>query len=566
MRLNIIKQQVLVLFYILSLLFFLTGQMKLLLGQIDAKPSHADMIIHNAKIFASRSENNFVSSLVIKNGEIIAVGNDSAIMNNYVADSEQIDLHGKLVLPGFHDAHLHFWNGTKLKQQLDLRNTPSLKKTLKKIQTKVNQVEPGNWIIGRGWDHELWSPKDLPNKELLDQISTNHYIYLKRVDGHAAWVNSPVLTILGYSNSTADPLGGRIMRYTNSNEPNGILFDAAYERLDKIIPNPTPQQQYEWLKSSIHFANQLGITSITDNTDAYIYEIYAQLYQNDELNLRVSFWSDYTENLDSLKEYISTHGNASRYLNARLIKLYADGSLGSRTAYLQRPYDDDPGNRGLPQHPFDQLLAMARHVEEKNLYLGIHAIGDAGVKQVLDIYEILAEENPDRDHRFRIEHVQMVAPEDFPRFERLNVIASMQPSHCITDLHWAEKRIGNRARYAYTWKTFLDNKVILAFGTDWPVEPLNPMVGLYAAVTRQDTMGNPQGGWYPQERITLAQAIIAYTYGSAYAAGNEKWCGTLEPGKVADFVILDRDIFSIPPAELLKAKVLETYLGGKRVF
>lgn len=525
-----------------------------------------DTTIHNGRIFTSRSENNFVSAMAVKGGKIIAVGDDSLILANFIADSARIDLKGKLVLPGFHDAHLHFWNGAKLIAQLDLRNTPSLNKTLNKIKTRVSQTEAGGWIVGRGWDHELWSPKNLPDKKLLDQISTDHYIYLKRVDGHAAWVNTPVLKLLGYDRNTPDPFGGRIMRYPDSGEPNGILFDEAYDTLDYIIPSPTPDQQYEWIKQSIAFANSLGITSITDNSDAGIYRIYSKLFQNNELHLRVNFWIDYIEDLDSLKNHISSAGIIPQYLKSDLIKLYADGSMGSRTAYLQQPYNDDPGNYGLPQYPFDRLLAMTRDVYQKDLYIGIHAIGDAAVHEVLNVYEILAKENPERDYRFRVEHAQMLDPEDFSRFDRLNVIASMQPSHCITDLHWAERRTGERTRYAYAWKTFLENNVTLAFGTDWPVEPLNPMVGLYASVTRQDTTGFPEGGWYPEERITLAQAIIAYTRGSAFAARNEDWCGTLEKGKVADFVVLDRDIFAVPPEEILKTKVLATYLGGKQVF
>ena len=523
------------------------------------------MIFYNGKIFTSRSGDDFVSAMAIKDGEIVATGNDSIILGKLAVGAVIIDLQNKLVLPGFHDAHLHFWNGAKVKQQLDLRNTPSLEKTLEKIRTKVNQTNAGDWVIGRGWDHELWEQKNLPDKNLLDQISTSHYIYLKRVDGHAAWVNTPVLKLLGYGASAPDPFGGRIMRYPN-NEPNGILFDAAYDTLDKMIPKPTPDQQYEWTKQAIAFANEMGITSITDNSETDIYGVYSQLYKKGELNLRINFWMSYLHNLDSLKNYVESNGTVPHYLRGDLIKLYADGSLGSRTAYLLRPYDDDPTNVGLPQYPSEKLLAMAKHSIENNLFVGIHAIGDAGVREALNVYESIARVDPDRDYRFRIEHAQMIDPEDIDRFQKLNVIASMQPSHCITDLHWAEKCIGERARYAYTWKTFLDSGITLAFGTDWPVEPLNPMVGLYAAITRQDTAGYPEGGWYPQEQITLAQAIIAYTYGSAYAARNEDWCGTLEPGKVADFIIVDRDIFTIPPAEILRTKVLSTYLDGKKVF
>lgn len=549
-------------FRLLILLLFSTLVLLLSCG----KPTSADVVVFNGKIFTAQSENSFVSALAISDGVVAAAGDDSLILNRFSTQSPALDLGGRLVVPGFHDAHLHFWNGAKIKQQLDLRNTESLQRTIEKIAAKVEAIEPGNWVIGRGWDHELWASRELPTKGLLDQISTAHYIYLKRVDGHAAWVNSPVLELLGYSADATDPPGGRIMRYPESNEPNGILFDKAYEVLDDIIPDPTFEEKYEWVREAGDFANSLGITSITDNSPAEMYPVYVDLHKNDQLHLRVNFWIEYDEDLDSLKEYVSAYGSIPRFLDARLIKLYADGSLGSRTAYLQQPYEDDPGNRGLPQYPFEQLLQMARHVVKSDLRVAIHAIGDAGVKQVLDVYGILTEEFPGQDHRFRVEHAQMLDPADFSRFHELGVIASMQPSHCITDMHWAKRRIGERARYAYAWRTFLENEVALAFGTDWPVEPLNPMVGLYAAVTRQDTSGYPKDGWYPEERITLAQAIIAYTHGSAYAAGNEEWCGTLEPGKAADFVILDRDIFAAPVQEILSTSVLETYLGGQKVF
>jgi predicted amidohydrolase YtcJ len=251
---------------------------------------------------------------------------------------------------------------------------------------------------------------------------------------------------------------------------------------------------------------------------------------------------------------------------AGLIKLYADGSLGSRSAYLQAPYHDEPDNTGLLQYPFNNLFEMVKRSDEAGFQVGIHGIGDAGIWEILKVYESLEKENPRGQRRWRIEHAQVMDSLAFEKFRQLGVIASMQPSHCITDLHWAEKRIGKRARFSYAWNSFIEKNIPLAFGTDWPVEPLNPMLGLYAAITRQDTLGFPEGGWYQEEKISLGQAIIAYTAGSAYGVKNEGWCGTLQPGRVADFIVLDRDIFNSIPEEILHAKVLETYLGGKRVY
>lgn len=526
-----------------------------------------DMLVYNGKIFTARSEQDFVEAIVIKDGAILAAGSEEALLGKYQPpDTGNLDLEGRLVLPGFHDAHLHFWNGAKLGRQIDLRSLTSLEAVLEKIQQAASQLPPGEWIIGRGWDHELWKSRQLPNRSMLDRLSTGHPIYLKRVDGHAAWINTVVLNMIRYNSKTPDPPGGKIMRYPGSSEPSGILFDAAFELVDNIIPKLTLTQKYEVVKEALSYANSLGITSITDNSPADLHPVYTELFKNGQLSLRVNLWVDYVEHLDSLRRGFSRSAVPPEFLKANLVKLYADGSLGSRTAYLHAPYNDEPGNTGLPQYSFPALFEMAQNADEAGFQLGIHGIGDAGVKMILDVYQALQQQHPRENRRWRVEHAQMLDSLDFSRFRQLEVIASMQPSHCITDMHWAEKRIGKRAQFSYAWKTFLKNEVMLAFGTDWPVEPLNPMVGLYAAITRQDTLGFPAGGWYPEERISLGSAVIAYTRGSAYAANSDSWSGTLQPGRVADFIILDRDIFNVAPEEVLHAKVLATYVGGKRVY
>lgn len=526
-----------------------------------------DALVYNGKIFTARGEQEFTEAMAIKDGIILAIGSKEALLDKYLpADTGGIDLQGRLALPGFHDAHLHFWNGAKLRRQIDLRGLTSPEAVLEKIQQAANQIPPGEWIIGRGWDHELWKSKQLPNRYLLDRISTEHLIYLKRVDGHAAWVNTAVMRLIRYDSKTPDPPGGKLMRYPGSTEPTGVLFDSAFDLVDNIIPKLTLTQKYEVVKEALSYANSLGITSITDNSPADLHAVYAELFKNGQLSLRVNFWIDYVDHLDSLRRHFSKSEAPPEFLKANLVKLYADGSLGSRTAYLQAPYNDDAANTGLPQYSFLDLFDRVKKSDEAGFQLGIHGIGDAGVGLILDVFQALQQQQPRENRRWRVEHAQMLDSLDFARFHRLGVIASMQPSHCITDMHWAERRIGKRARFSYAWNSFLQNDVPLAFGTDWPVEPLNPMVGLYAAITRQDTLGFPDGGWYPGERISLGNAIIAYTYGSAYAAKNESWCGTLQPGKAADFIILDRDIFSAAPEEVLHAKVLATYVDGKRVY
>lgn len=532
-----------------------------------SKPVPVDAIVYNGKIFTARSETEFVEAMAIRDGNILAVGSKKDLFKKYIPqDTTGIDLRGRLVLPGFHDAHLHFWSGAKLQRQLDLRGLTSLEAVLQKVKEALKESNPGDWIIGRGWDNELWKNKSLPDRFMLDRISQDQLIYLKRVDGHAAWVNTATLNVIRYNSNSVDPPGGKIMRFPNSREPNGILFDAAYEIIDNIVPEPTFTQKYEIVKDAIAYANRMGVTSVTDNSPVELFPVYAELLQNNQLNLRVNFWINYAANLDSLKRYFASLEASPRFLRTNLVKLYADGSLGSRTAYLKAPYDDDKDNSGLPQYSFIELFDMVKRADEAGFQIGIHGIGDAGIELILKVYDSLQSEEPRSQRRWRIEHAQMLDSLDFEKFRELEVIASMQPSHCITDLHWAENRIGERARYSYAWNSFLKHHVQLAFGTDWPVEPLNPMVGLYAAITRQDTLGFPEGGWYPEERISLAQAIIAYTAGSAYAAKNESWSGTLQPGRVADFVILDRDIFNATPAEVLHTQVLATYIGGKAVY
>jgi len=530
-------------------------------------PTPVDEIFYNGKIFTSRGENDFVSAIAIKDGKIIAVGNRQELFHRYIpTNAEGINLGGRLVVPGFHDSHVHFWNGAKLHHQLDLRGITSLDSVLRKVKEAVARTKPGEWIIGRGWDHELWKKKVLPTKRELDKISRKHYIYLKRVDGHAAWVNSAVLWMLHYTAQTPDPPGGKIMRFPLSKVPNGILFDTAFEILDKIIPELTFNQKYHLLEKNLAYANRLGLTSITDLSPNDLYPVYAQLYKDNKLTLRVNFFITFDQNMDSLRHYFSQFVIDKQFLQAHLVKLYADGSLGSRTAYLKAPYRDDPQNIGLAKYTFPQLLEKVRRIDEAGFQVGIHGIGDAAIHEILAVYDSLRVERPQPHRRWRIEHAQVMDSADFSLFALLGVIAAMQPSHCITDLHWAGDRIGKRTRFSYAWKTFLKHRIVLAFGTDWPVEPLNPMIGLYAAVTRQDTLGYSPGGWHPEERISMGQAMMAYTLGSSYAYGNELWCGSLQPGRVADFVVLDRDLFTIEPEEILKAKVLATYVGGKQVF
>ncbi|RMH82955.1 MAG: amidohydrolase, partial [Calditrichaeota bacterium] len=339
-----------------------------------------DTIFYNGKIFTARTPSEFVEAMAVKDGVIVAVGTTEEMFDAYLpADTTGVDLKNRLVLPGFHDAHLHVWNGAKLQRELDLRGLTSLEAVLQKVREAVAQAPPGEWIIGRGWDHELWATRKLPDRKLLDAISRKHPIYLKRVDGHAAWVNSVVLRLLRYTEHTEDPEGGKIMRYPGTRIPNGILFDAAFELLDKIVPEPTFTQKYELVKSIIEKANRLGVTAVTDNSPLDLYPVYAELQKNQALTWRVNFFISYTENLDSVKAFIARQGEIPHHLQARLMKLYADGSLGSRTAYLKQPYTDAPESVGIPRYSPEALTEMVRRADSAGFQIGIHGIGDAGV-------------------------------------------------------------------------------------------------------------------------------------------------------------------------------------------
>jgi hypothetical protein len=371
---------------------------------------------------------------------------------------------------------------------------------------------------------------------------------------------------LGYNKHTPDPPGGRIERFPGTRQPNGILIDTAYDPIDQMLPALPFEARNRILKDAIGYANSLGITSITDNSDAIIFENYAGIFSSERPSIRVNFWIDGNQDLDSLKNWFGSFTFDERFLHAPLAKFYVDGSMGSRSALLLRPYADDPGNYGLRQYSAEELFQQVRSAADKGWQIGIHAIGDAGNRLVLDIFERLQQQSPDRNWRFRIEHAQFVQPIDIFRFARLGVVASMQPSHCISDMKWVENRLGEDAQFTYSWRSMLNHGVALAFGTDWPVEPLNPFLGIYAAITRQDTSGFPLSGWYPQQRLTVAEAVQAYTSGSAYAVDQENWLGKLLPGYAADLIILDRDIFTVSPHEILNTRVDKTFVNGRLVF
>jgi predicted amidohydrolase YtcJ len=526
-----------------------------------------------------------VHAFAVSQGLIVGVGDDAAIEAGYKGPATQVvDLHGAFVMPGFNDAHVHLGYAGRIKLSVDLTGTKSLAEMQSRIREAAEDAAASTWLTGGGWDHTLWASKALPTKADLDAVTGAHPAFFIRVDGHIAIASSAALTAAGITRDTPDPQGGKIDRDAQG-EATGIIRETAQALISKHIPPPSANQRRKGDLLALQDAMAHGITSVQDNSDWEDFLIYEQFEHEGSLPLRVSEWLPFDAPLDLLKAHRTYHDPADRMLHTTMLKGFMDGSLGSRTAALNAPYSDDPGNSGIPRYDQAKLNAMAIERAQAGFQLGFHAIGDRAVSMALDAFQqaldarrkMMASLLPQLEKktdahinvtdapRYRIEHSQVVDPGDFARYKQLGVIASMQPNHLLTDMSWAEQRLGpDRAKGSYAWKSFLDAGVPLAFGTDYPVEPVTPFRGVYAAVTRMNEAGTMT--YQPQEKITIWQALYAYTQGSAYAEFSETWKGKLAPGYVADFIVLDRDLTAIAPPEILKTRVLRTVVGGKTVY
>jgi predicted amidohydrolase YtcJ len=526
-----------------------------------------------------------VTALAVGHGEIVATGDDTSILARYKGSATQlIDLHGSFVMPGFNDAHVHLGDAGLIKLSVDLTGTHSLDEMQARIRAAANKAAPGSWLTGGGWDHTLWASKKLPDRRDLDAVTGDHPAFFVRVDGHIAVANSAALLAAGITKATPAPQGGKIDLDATS-EPTGIIRETAQALVDKQIPPPTPELRRRGIEIALEDAVSHGLTSVQDNSDWEDFLIYEQLEREGRLPLRISEWLPFDAPVALLKEHQAYHPKTDRMLHTTMLKGFMDGSLGSRTAALDAPYADDPENSGIPRYDQQKLNQMAVERAEAGFQMGFHAIGDRAVEMALDAFgqslqarrktmESILPQLEKQTHahitvtdepRYRIEHSQVLGPGDFERYKRLGVIASMQPNHLLTDMNWAEQRLGpERSKYAYAWKSFLDAGVPLAFGTDYPVEPITPFRGVYAGVTRMNEAGTMT--FHPEQKLTIGQTLYAYTQGSAYAEFTEHWKGVLAPGYVADFVVLDRDLTAVAPPEILKAVVLRTIVGGKTVY
>ena len=531
-----------------------------------------------------------VTALAIANGKILAAGTEAEVLKLKGPKTQVIDLHGAFAMPGFNDAHTHMGEAGRQKLSVNLVGVHSLAEMQQRIRIYVATAPPGSWIQGGGWDQTLWADGKLPSRTDLDAVTAGYPAIFRRVDGHMAVANSAALTAAGITATTPDPSGSKIDRDA-SGDPNGILREAGANALVfSKIPPPTIEQRREAYTVAIADVLANGVTSVQDNSDWEDFLALEELEHSNKLHLRVAEWLAFDTPLDVLKQRRASHPSDDLLLHLTQLKGYMDGSLGSRTAALEEPYSNDSGNSGLPRYDQDKLNQMAAERAMAGFQLGFHAIGDRAntmalnafgvADQVANLPPLPSEHGPDayvvtRSEpgaapppgalRFRIEHAQVLLPGDFDRFEKEGVIASMQPSHLLTDMKWATDRLGpERIKYAYAWKSFLDHHVVLAFGTDYPVELINPFRGLYSAITRKNEAGTQT--FEPQEKISLNEAIYAYTQASAFGEFREKVKGRLEPGFLADLLVLDRDITTASPQELLHTKVLRTMINGETVY
>ncbi|WP_353071393.1 amidohydrolase [Tunturiibacter gelidoferens] len=531
-----------------------------------------------------------VQALAIANGKILAAGTDAEILKLKAPRTRIIDLHHAFAMPGFNDAHTHMGPAGRQQLSINLDGVKSLAEMQQRIRTYAAKAQPGIWLEGGGWDHTLWPGAKLPTREDIDPITQGHPCILERVDGHIALANSAALAAASITTETPDPAGAKIDRDSSGN-PTGILRETAATNLVfRKIPSPGPEERTKALNLAIKDALAHGVTSVQDNSDWEDFLALEELEDAHELHLRFAEWLPFDKPLEVLKERRASHPTDDPLLHLTMLKGFMDGSLGSRTAALDAPYSDDPDNSGLPRYDQDKLTQMASERAAAGFQLGFHAIGDranamalnafGAADQVATLAPPSASPNTTDAHiittppppdpapaalRFRVEHAQVLLPEDFDRYASEGVIASMQPSHLLTDMKWAPDRLGpDRAKYAYAWKSFLDHNVTLAFGTDYPVESINPFRGLYSAITRQNESGTQT--FQPQEKISFNEAIYAYTQSSAFAEFREHQKGRLEPGYLADLVVLDRDITAATPQQLLRTKVLSTIVNGETVY
>jgi len=538
-------------------------------GAPSGPAPQADLIVTAARIYTVDADRPLVRALAVRGGLVAFAGSVREAMALRGPHTRVLDLRDDTVIPGIIDAHAHLLGLGEALRTVDLTGARSYAEVVARVAARARTARPGEWILGRGWDQNLWPDRSFPTQEALSRAVPDNPVRLTRVDGHAILVNAKALALAGVTAATSDPPGGRILRAADGT-PTGVLVDEATELVERVVPPLSADQTQADVLAAIAEANRWGLTGIHDpGVEAPTIEVYEQLAREGRFNLRdyvmVAGDSDAT-----IVRYFRRGPQSALYdghLWIRAVKLYADGALGSRGAALLEPYSDDPGNRGLVITSGDSIRTVAIAALRAGFQVCVHAIGDRANRSVLDAYEAALDSVPTADHRFRIEHAQVLSPQDIPRFAELGVIPSMQTSHQTSDMYWAVDRLGpTRAAGAYAWRSLLETGVVIPNGTDFPVEAVNPMIRFHSAITRQDANGWPAGGWFPAQRMTREEALKSLTIWPAYAGFMEHAVGSLTPGKYADFTVLDQDIMTVAPERILDTHVVMTVLGGETVY
>lgn len=525
----------------------------------------ADLVVTNANVRTMNSAQKQATSIAVLGGKIIAVGSDADIKTLIGPKTKVIDAKGKLVIPGFNDAHVHFLEVGQQLSSVDLRDAKTPQEFVERIKNFASKLPKGRWILGGKWDHENWTPNNLPTAAMIDAVTPDNPVFIDRLDGHMALANSLAMSLAKVDKATKDVDGGEIVRNTSGN-PTGVLKDAAMTYIAKVIPAFSFEQKMEAAQAATDYAASLGVTSVQDMSAGTDVGVYQELLRRGTLKTRVYGCSPLSE-FAKWQAAGLHHAFGDAMLRVGCVKGYSDGSLGSTTAWFFEPYRDAPNTSGLASDEIPKMPEIAAAADKAGLQLMIHAIGDRANAIVLDNFLKAAQANGDRDRRFRIEHAQHLRQEDIKRFGTQKVVASMQPFHIIDDGRWAWKRIDEkRLKGTYAFRTLLDSGAVLAFGSDSPVAPLNPLLGVYAAVTRRTLDDKNPNGWIPEQKISVEETVKAFTSSSAYAEFQEKIKGTIEVGKLADFVILSGDIFTVDPVTIRDIKVLTTVMDGRIVY